>query len=645
MPNALLKAQLALRRGVLAMVLLVPERWRAALSRSRLLSRIYEFFDRAKYASPAPEPEVRKSPPSSADSRPDPAPAALPHADYVYREPEPPPGLESDIAASRALGRTPMFSVVMPVYNTDPAWLESAVRSVQAQWYPNWELCIADDASDRAETLRALQSLDDPRIKVHRLEANQHISEASNAALQMASGEYIALLDHDDELTPDALYRVWEAIKADDPDFIYSDEDKIDSVGRHCQPHFKPDFSPDQFLSQNYLCHLAVMRRTLALEVGGFTAGMEGAQDYDLFLKVLERTERIVHLPRVLYHWRMTPGSTAARFSHKSYAQDAGQHALEAAIERRGLNATVTAGRFPGTYRVRYAIEGAPLVSIVVPFKDHPELLRSCLSSIVGKSTWEHFEIIGVSNNSEDPKTFEEMERWRSTDPRIRFVEHDVPFNYSGINNYAVREHAKGEYVLLLNNDVEIITPDWIESLLEFAQRPDVGVVGALLYYPDGHIQHAGIILGIGGVGGHSHKRLRRGEPGYFSRPNVIQNLSAVTGACCLMRKHVFEAVGGLDEENFAIAFNDVDFCLRVRAAGYLNVYTPYCEAWHHESHSRGLEDTPEKQARFAGEVQRFKARHEDALAKGDPYYNPNLTLDAENFLLARSLAGLSSGN
>jgi GT2 family glycosyltransferase len=362
---------------------------------------------------------------------------------------------------------------------------------------------------------------------------------------------------------------------------------------------------------------------------------MEGAQDYDLYLKVLERANRVVHIPRVLYHWRKVPGSTASVFSEKSYAQDAGQRALGEAVRRRGLEASVEPGRFPGTYRVRHAIQGEPLVSIVIPFKDQAELLRTCLGSILRESTWENFEVIGVSNNSTDPETFDEMERWAAQDPRIRFVEHNVPFNFSEINNFAVREHARGDHVVLLNNDIEIITPDWIESLLEFSQREDVGVVGGKLYYPDGRIQHAGIILGIGGVGGHSHKYFDRADHGYFSRPHVIQNMSAVTAACCMVKRRVYEQLGGLDQDNLRVAFNDVDFCLRVREKGYLNVFTPYCEAWHHESVSRGYEDTPEKQARFRDEVLYMLERHGPTLAAGDPYYNPNLTLEHENFSLS----------
>jgi glycosyltransferase involved in cell wall biosynthesis len=627
-----------LRRALLGLILMVPAGWRARLAQNPLLTRWYLYFDRAKYeplTAPDPLPVFDAPAPETLSvPAPAPPPVGLPFDHYDYFEPEFSPAIKAELAGVDL----PLFSVLMPVHNTPEAWLRLAIDSVLAQWYPNWELCIVDDCSDRPETLRLLGELDDPRIRVQRLEKSGNIVGASNAALAMAKGEFIALLDHDDELTSDALYCAWRAIRDESADFIYSDEDKLDMQGRYCSPHFKAAFSPELFLSQNYLCHLAVMRREVAMRVGGFTPGMDGAQDYDLFLKVLEHAKRIVHIPRVLYHWRMVPGSTAASFSEKSYAQQSGQMALASALKRRGLDASVEAGRYPGTYRVRYAIPGDPLVSIVVPFKDQPGLLRSCLASIIERSTYRNFEVIGVSNNSEEAETFAEMERWARRDERIRFVEHNVPFNFSEINNFAVAECVRGEHVVMLNNDVELISRDWIESLLEFSQRPDVGVVGAKLFYPDKTLQHAGIVVGLGGVAGHSHKHLGSDHPGYFFRPHLIQNLSAVTGACCMVKSSVYRALGGLDEENFKVAFNDVDFCMRVLEAGYLNVYTPYCEAWHHESISRGYEDTEEKKQRFAGEVRSFRSRHQDALEKRDAFYNPNLTRAQENFFLSANV-------
>jgi len=618
---------ISLRRLVLGLVLRIPPEVRASLSRSRFLTRIYLFFDRAKY-----EVTLDADTHRALGSEPRRVLKSVPLGDYDYCEPE----LTDDVRLELAeLPAPTLISVIMPVYNTEAEWLLKAIESVRKQWYPYWELCIVDDHSDRAETLAALEALDDARIRVHRLRANKNIAGASNEALAMARGEYIALLDHDDELTPDALYEVWKVVEKTGPDFIYSDEDKLDEAGRYCDPHFKPDFAPDMILSQNYMSHLGVIRKSLIDLVGGFMSGTDGAQDYDLYLKVLERTDAVVHIPKVLYHWRKVPGSTAAFFSEMSYAQDAGKLALECAARRRGLGAEVLEGKFPGTYRVQYRIQGEPLVSIIIPFKDKPELLRMCLGSILEKSTWRSFEIIGVSNNSSEPQTFAEMAAWSARDARIRFVEHNVPFNFSEINNFAVCEHAKGDHVLLLNNDIEIITPGWIESLLEFSQRPEVGVVGARLYYPDGRLQHAGAILGIGGVAGHSHKYFPGDHHGYFSRPHIVQNLSAVTAACCMFKRSVFDEVGGLDDEHLNVAFNDIDFCLRVREASYLNVYTPYCEAWHHESVSRGHETTPEKQARFSREVEYMLERHAEVLRYGDPYYNPNLTLEHENFSLS----------
>ena len=607
------------------------------MSRSRFLTRIYLFFDRAKYEVILDADAYRKL-----AGEPQDVPRSVPLSEYDYREPE-----LTDEVQSRldAIESPALISVIMPVYNSGAEWLRRAIGSVQAQWYPYWELCIVDDHSDRAETVAVLEELDDARIRVRRLESNQNIAGASNAALATARGEYIALLDHDDELTPDALYEVWRVIERGGADLIYSDEDKLDQGGNFCDPHFKPDFAPDMLLSQNYLSHLGVIRKSLAEQAGGFATGTDGAQDYDLYLKVLELTDRVVHIPRVLYHWRKVPGSTAAFFSEKSWAQDAGKKALEDAVHRRRLNAEVESGRFPGTYRVRYRIRGEPLVSIVIPFKDKPDLLRMCLGSILEKSTWRNFEVLGISNNSTEPETFDEMRLWSARDPRICFHEHNVPFNFSEINNFAVLEHAAGDHVLMLNNDIEIITPGWIESLLEFSQRPDVGVVGARLYYPDGRLQHAGAILGIGGVAGHSHKYFPREHHGYFSRPHIVQNISAVTAACCMVKRSVFDAVGGLDHEHLTVAFNDIDFCLRVREAGFLNVYTPYCEAWHHESVSRGHETTPEKQARFNREVHYMLRRHASVLGNGDPYYNPNLTLEHEDFSLdGRVMAGWPPG-
>ncbi len=534
----------------------------------------------------------------------------------------------------KLFNKKPLISIIMPVYNVEPKWLDLAIKSIENQWYDNWELCITDDKSTNKETLEYLKSLKNNKIKIIFLKENVNISAASNEALKLASGDYVALMDNDDELTPDALFEVVKVIENNDSEFIYSDEDKLEMDGSHSDPHFKPDFAPDMFLSQNYMSHLGIIKKELIDKVGGFTVGLEGAQDYDLYLKILEHTNKVHHISKVLYHWRKIPGSTAADFDDKSYAQEAGIKSLENALNRRNIDAKVLNGKYPGTYRVKYKLVNNPLVSIIIPFKDKPELLTMCIESILEKTTYKNFEVIGISNNSEEKITFDEMDRLESLDNRIKFYEYNVPFNYSDINNHAVETYAKGEQILLLNNDIEIITADWIEALLEFSQRENIGVVGAKLYYPNDTIQHAGVIIGIGGVAGHSHKYFPMNYPGYFSRLNIIQNLSTLTAACLMVKKKIYFEADGLNQEELKIAFNDVDFCLRAREQGYLNIFTPYCEAYHHESISRGHEDTEEKQERFSKEVKYMQNRHSDILENGDPYYNKNLTLDREDFSL-----------
>lgn len=531
--------------------------------------------------------------------------------------------------------RQPLVSIIMPVYNVEARWLEAAIDSVMQQLYPNWELCMADDGSTRAETLETLRRLDHPRCKIRFLDRNQGIAAASNAALALASGDYIAFLDHDDELTVDALYHVVKAINEQNPDLIYSDEDKLSLDGYHLEPHFKPDYSPDLSLSINYICHLSVYRRALLDQVAEgqnlVREGFEGSQDHDLLLRVLDRSNRVHHIPRVLYHWRMIPGSTAARYDSKDHAWAAGRRAIEDTLRRRGIDGEVLPGLYPGTYRVRRTLQGQPLISILIPFRDQPELLRLCLDSILEKTTYPNFELLGISNNSVNPETLALMTRYAAGDRRIRFIRYDAPFNYAAINNVAAAQ-AGGEHLLLLNNDITVITPDWLEALLEHSQRPEVGAVGAKLYYPEDTVQHGGVIIGIGGIAGHAHKHAQRDQPGYFSRLHLIQNLSAVTAACLMVKKSLYLQVGGLDEQHLPVAFNDVDFCLRLRERGCLNVFTPYCELYHHESKTRGYEDTPQKQRRFAEETAYMQKRHATILRAGDPYYNPNLPLDREDF-------------
>ena len=527
------------------------------------------------------------------------------------------------------LSRTPLISIAMPVYNVERSMLMAAVDSVRKQFYPHWELCIADDASTRSETrevLDELAALNDPRIKILRMANNEGIAGASNAALGLASGEHVGLLDNDDALTRDALLEAARRIVNDDADLIYSDEDKLDEAGAHVTPHFKPDFSPDYLNSNNYICHFTVIRRSLLQQIGGFRTGFDGAQDYDLILRASENTTKIAHIPKVLYHWRMSASSTAADSSAKPETTAAGRKALTESLARRGIAGVVDPGPHPNTFRVRRDILGEPLVSIIIPFREKPELLRTCVTSVLDKTTYSNFEIIGIDNGSEDAATLKLMSELEKRDARVRFVRHDVPFNYSAINNFAASQ-ARGEHLLLLNNDTEVISGEWLSAMLEHAQRPEVGVVGAKLLYGSGTVQHAGVIIGQGGIAGHSHLHLPGDHPGYFARPQLIQNLSAVTFACAMVRREVFEALGGLNDTDLSVAFNDVDFCLRARAAGYLVVYTPYALLYHHESISRGFEDNPEKLARFHAEIHYMEQHHGDLLQSGDPYYNPNLSL------------------
>ncbi|MBS4095582.1 MAG: glycosyltransferase [Sulfuricella sp.] len=533
----------------------------------------------------------------------------------------------------------PRISVVMPVYDAPEQWLRRAIESVLAQSWAHWELCIADDCSPSPHVRTVLEEYRnrDARIKVVYRATNGHISAASNSALALAEGEYVALLDHDDELEPDAL--LWVAAEINqypDAALIYSDEDKVDEQGEFSDPYFKPDWNPDLLLSQNYICHLAVYRHSLVQEVGGFREAFEGSQDYDLALRCVERIEsrQIRHIPHALYHWRAIPGSTAQAEAGeaKPYAVTAGQRALEEHFQRLGVAAAVSESpEAPGNYRVRYALpEQKPLVSIIIPTRNGVELLRQCVESIRAKTSYAPYEILIVDNGSDDPAAlayFRELEE-RSA---ARVLRDDGPFNYPAINNRAVAA-ASGSVVALLNNDIEVITPDWLEEMVSHALRPEIGAVGARLWYPDDTLQHGGVIL-VGGVAGHAHKYLPRGSMGYSRRAVLIQDFSAVTAACLVVRKSVYEEIGGLDEV-LAVAFNDVDFCLRLQAKGYRNLWTPYAELYHHESATRGFEDTPEKRARFAREVSRMKLMW-GRLLVNDPAYNPNLTLDREDFSLA----------
>ncbi len=530
------------------------------------------------------------------------------------------------------------FSILVPLYNTPKTFLEEMIKSVQNQTYKNWQLCLTDGSDGEnahVEKLCREYAKKDKRISYKKLEKNLGISENTNACLQMATGDYIALFDHDDLLHPSALFEVMQAICNNNADFIYTDEVTFCGKTTNITVHnFKPDYSPDTLRSYNYICHFTVFKKSLLEKAGGgFRKEYDGSQDYDLILRLTEQAEKIVHIPKALYFWRSHKLSVASDVSAKPYVVESAKKALAAHIERLGLSGRVEDALFPTTYKMQYDIIGNPLISIIIPNKDHIDDLDKCLESVYSKSTYKNFEIIIVENNSTEPETFEYYEKIKSKYNNVKIVYwQEKVFNYSKINNYGV-DFAKGEYVLLLNNDIEILTPDWLEQMLMFAQRKDVGAVGAKLYYPDDTIQHAGVIVGIGGVAGHSHKYFDRETPGYMTRAAIAQNLSACTAACLLIKKQVYKEVGGLDEK-FAVAFNDVDLCMSIRKAGYLIVFTPFAECYHYESKSRGLEDSPEKVARFNSEIFRFQDKWEKELKQGDPYYNPNLTLVSEDFAL-----------
>jgi len=529
----------------------------------------------------------------------------------------------------------PVFSVIMPVYETPEKYLRAAIDSVQQQVYPHWELCIADDASRQPHVRAVLDEYAaDPRVKIVYRQQNGHIAAASNSALELATGDFVALLDHDDLLSPDALFEnALVVTRFPDVDVIYSDEDKIDDAGRRSDPYFKPDWSPDSLLSRNYVSHLGIYRRSIVEQIGGFRTGFEGSQDYDLLLRATELARRVEHIPRLLYHWRVHSGSVASSRSQKDYAYDAAQAAILEALERRGEPGRIVhSDAVPGTYTVRYELRTKDRVSIIIPTRDHGDDVDRCLRSIFERSTYPDIEVVLLDNGSTDEESLRVFGAWLEREPeRVKLVRHDVPFNFSEINNYAATQ-ASGTYLLFLNNDTEVITRDWLEAMVEQAQRPSIGAVGAKLLYEDGTVQHGGVIIGLGGVAGHSHKYFPGDAPGYFATLQTVNNFSAVTAACLMIRRAVFEEVGGFDEE-LAIAFNDVDFCLRVRAAGYFNVYLPHVELFHYESKSRGHEDTPEKMARFLREQLVMHERWRTAEVI-DPHYNRNLTRLTEDYAL-----------
>lgn len=541
----------------------------------------------------------------------------------------------------RTFDYNPLISIVMPVYNVSPIWLEKAYNSLVLQWYTNWELCICDDGSTSVDTLNYLKQLQKKsNVKVHFSGLNQNISLASNIAFKESSGEYIALMDNDDELTIDALFEVVKVLQDVNIDFIYSDEDKLELTGEHSDVHFKPDFSPDMFLAHNYMSHLGVIRRTLIEEVNGWRTGYEGAQDYDLYLRVLDKEPTIAHIPKVLYHWRKIPGSTAAVFSDKNYAQEAGRLALCDTLERRDIDGDVVNGLTPGTYRIKYSIVNQPLVSVIVPFKDKPELLIQCLTSILKYSyAYDNFEVICIDNGSTDKEIKEIRQLYQSKYKRIKFYDFKGPFNYSRINNEAVRLYAKGDFILFMNNDIEVINEEWITGLLEHCQRKEVGAVGAKLLYSNNKVQHAGLILApdTGHAIINAFKNQNSDYPSYFSRLHCISNFSAVTAALMMVSRNDFDDVGGFDEVNLAVAYNDVDLCLRLLEKGKFNIFTPYVVAYHYESASRGLDDNFTKLNQQRKELFFLKSLRKEHFTQPDKFYSPNLTQFSEDFMVNKA--------
>lgn len=563
----------------------------------------------------------------------------------------------------------PFISVVVPCYQTPEKYLTEMMDSVRAQSYSNWQLCLADATpGDEVENAvnRYCEIYQESRIFYHHLEENKGIAGNTNVGIELAEGEWIGLLDHDDLLAPEALYEMVLLMNRNpQTEVIYSDEDQVEETRQglvHKKPHFKPDFSPDLLRSNNYITHFLCVKRSIVQKAGGMREEFDGAQDYDLILRCVELAAHVGHVPRILYHWRVHSNSTADNPLSKMYAYDAGRHALEEHLERMGQPGEVSSLLHFGFYRVKYPVNGTPLVSILIPNKDQADTLRRCMESLK-KSTWQNYEIIIIENNSCEKETFQyyrelcgvngegnknssaSVNNNTQADQQGIYCEGTLPtgqavkvlvwkdgFNYSAINNFGAA-HAQGEYLVLLNNDIEILTTDWLEEMLGNCQRPEVGIVGARLYYPDNTYQHAGIVVGIDGIAANMFPGLRRGQEGYYHKAALQLNYSAVTAACLMVSREIYEKVHGL-EEQLAVAFNDLDFCLRVGKEGYLVVYDPYVEAYHYESKSRGKEDTKEKVHRFGEEIEFIRTRWIDLLKEGDPYYNPNFSLKKCNYAL-----------
>lgn len=562
---------------------------------------------------------------------------STPQGDYEkYRQAVTPSREELDRQRREQFAYAPLISVVVPLYKTPEKYLEKLVESVQKQTYANWELCLSDGSGQPSLLDKYLRKLEkqESRVRVVRNDTPLKISENTNAALNAAAGEYIAFADHDDLLSEDALYECVKVLQEKpDTELIYSDEDKVSMNGKHYfQPHFKSDYNPDLLCSMNYFCHLVVVKKDLLERAGKLNGEYNGAQDYDFVLRCCEQTREIYHIPKVLYHWRAHENSTSENPESKRYAFEAGKRAVQAHLDRLQIPARVEMGEYPGLYRVYYQWKEQPLVSILIPNKDHTEDLDKCIRSIEEQSSYRNYEYIIIENNSELPETFEYYKKLEKENEKVRVVHWEKEFNFAAINNFGA-EFAQGEYLLLLNNDTEMIGKDCLWELLGPCMREDVGITGARLYYEDGTIQHAGVVIGFGGIAGHTFIGFDGKSNGYFSRIICAQNYSAVTAACMMTKKSVYQQVGGLTEE-LVVAFNDIDYCMKVKKFGKLIVYNPYAELYHYESKSRGLEDSPQKQERYYKEMKYFVTKWQAFMDQGDPYYNPNLTLSKADFSL-----------
>ena len=525
------------------------------------------------------------------------------------------------------------ISVVVPMYNTEKVFFKELIESLKNQTYSKWELCLADGSEVPNELLK--DYIDDDRIKYSFLNSNLGISENTNKAIEMATGDFIGFLDHDDLLSQDALYEVVKAINEEkNVDFIYTDEDKIDENKERFEPYFKPDFSPETLECNNYITHFVVVKKALLKEVGMLNSKFNGAQDFDFVLRATEKAENIVHIPKVLYHWRVHRGSTANVADAKPYAFEAGIKVVEEHLKRMNKAGDVQNGQdIPGIYRINYKVIGNPKVSILIPNRDNVKLLKEAVSSILELTSYSNYEIVIIENGSTDKETFKyyDLIKDKTNVKILKFDEDTDEFNYSKLINLGVK-NVDGEFVLQLNNDIKIISKDWLDIMVGYSQQKEIGAVGGRLYYEDKTIQHAGIIVGLSGIAGNMLVNLPYGERAYFGRESATRNVAAVTGACLLCRRELYEEVGYMDEEMFKVAFNDVDFCLKLMEKGYRNVYVPYVELYHYESKTRGYEYSKEKEERFNRESDNFKSKWKEILEKGDPYYNINFTRETCNY-------------